>query len=255
MWAVAQKCCWAPAKGPHKGSQIISLQCKCDDSGSRGSLAVQPPPPLPSSASPVLALGGYQEHCLQRGFGRHSALRAQSSSPSDFGTGTGISQDHYWPFPSGVFGVWQEARVGRTIPSRGPNTTLNKPSLLCVRMRGLAGAGGGAAAGQSRALSDGKGPRRSCHQQREQLHKPGSQTVTLCARYSTPGAEGGEGARRETSNEERKGLKRAERLGWRGLKEPDPLPEGKVRFNGMLRYRESREWWCYGEEKENLLYS
>lgn len=47
MWAVAQKCCWAPAKGPHKGSQIISLQCKCDDSGSGGSLAVQPPPPPP----------------------------------------------------------------------------------------------------------------------------------------------------------------------------------------------------------------
>lgn len=92
MWAVAQKCCWAPARGPHKGSQIISLQCKCDDSGSRGSLAVQPPPPLPCSASPALVLGGYWEHWLQRDFGRHSAFRAHSSCPSDFGTGTAISQ-------------------------------------------------------------------------------------------------------------------------------------------------------------------
>lgn len=206
MWAVAQKCCWAPAKGPHKGSQIISLQCKCDDSGSRGSLAVQPPPPLPYSASPVLVMRSYQECWLQRDFVRHSVLRTQSSCPSDFGMGTVISQDPYWPFPSGVFGVWQVARVGRTIPSWGPNTTFNKTSLLCVRMRGLAGAGGGAPAGQCGALS-GKGPRRSCHLQREQRQPPklGSQTVTLCTRYSTPGAEGdckegGEGTRREVSN-------------------------------------------------------
>lgn len=89
---------------------------------------------------------------------------------------------------------------------------------------------------------------------RRQLPQPGSQTVTLCTRYSSPGAEEdcrGEGTRRE----ERRGLKTAEKLGWRGLEEPDPLPEWKIRFNGMLRYVESREWWCYGEQKENLLYS
>lgn len=92
----------------------------------------------PLLSPPVLVLGGYQECWLQRDFGRHSAFRAQSSCPSDFGTGTVISQDPDWPFSSGVFGVWQVARVGRTIPSWGPNTTFNKTSLLCARMRGLA---------------------------------------------------------------------------------------------------------------------
>lgn len=204
MWAVAQKCCWAPAKGPHKDSQIISLQCKCDDSGSRGSLAVRPPPPLPCSPSPVLVLGGYQEHWLQTDFGRHSAFRTQSSCPSDFGKGIVISQDPYWPFTSGVFGVWQVARVGRTIPSWGPNTTFNKTSLLCVRMRGLAGAGGGAPAGQCRALGDGKGPRRSCHLQREQRQPPRQDTRrSLCARGTALLGQRETGKREERELEER----------------------------------------------------
>lgn len=60
MWAVAQKGCWAPAKEPHKGSQIISLQCKYDDSGGRGSLVAQLPLPLPCSPFPILALEEYR---------------------------------------------------------------------------------------------------------------------------------------------------------------------------------------------------
>lgn len=35
--------------------------------------------------------------------------------------------------------------------------------------------------------------------------------------------------------------KRAEKPGWRGLEEHDPLPAGKMRLNEKLRYAESRE--------------
>lgn len=139
MWTVAQKGCWAPAKGPHKGSQIVSLQCKYDDSGGRGSLVVQPPSPLPCSPSPVLVLGeytywegGHQAHWLQRDLGRRAAFTAQSSHLRDFGTGLVASQVPYWPFTSGVFGVWLVARVGRTVRRMRPQHNFQQNlSSLC----------------------------------------------------------------------------------------------------------------------------
>lgn len=205
MWAVAQKCCWAPAKGPHKGSQIISLQCKCDDSGSRGSLVVQPPPPLPCSASPVLVLSS------TRRAGCKGILLG--TVPSELKAHAHLTLEWEQEYPRTLTdpslqvslesGKWPE--WAGPFPHEAPTQLSTKP-LLCVPMRGLAGAGGGAPAGQCGTLS-GKGPRRSCHLQREQRQPPklGSQTVTLCTRYSTPGAEGdckegGVGTRREVSN-------------------------------------------------------
>ena len=139
MWAVAQKGCWAPAQGPHKGSQTISRQCKHNDSGGRGSLVVQPTPPLSCSLSPIVVWaeytyweGGHKKGWPQQDLGRQAAFRAQSSHLPDFGIGLVSSQVSYWPFSLGVFGIWLVARVGRTVHWMRPQYNFQQNlSSLC----------------------------------------------------------------------------------------------------------------------------
>lgn len=163
MWAVAQKgCCWAPAKGPHRGSQIISVRCEYDGSSVAGEAWLHSHLlllccPVLEQGKRICSEGGWQEHWWWRGWRRQAAFRAQSSHLPDFGVGPVPSQVLNVPSlaVSLVFGCWPQ--WAGPFLAWGPSTTLNKTSLLCAQMRGLRELGEEHWAGSAEPLR-GEGP-------------------------------------------------------------------------------------------------
>lgn len=99
-----------------------------------------------------------RERWPPRDFGRQVAFRAQSSCLPDFRMGLVASQVPYWPFSSGVFGVWLEARVGRTIPCMRPQHNFQQNLSSPCLNEGTGGSWGRSTRRAVRSPLPGEGP-------------------------------------------------------------------------------------------------